>query len=76
MVNPESDTDRIARLEAELARVRAERDRYKESVSALLRDSPVFEMPTDEELQQCETGPFGEPMADILAEYRKKLGTT
>ncbi len=76
MNSHESDADRIAKLEAELTRVKTERDLYKGSVSALLRESPVFEIPTDEELRQCETGPFGESMSEILAEYRKKLGAS
>ena len=72
----ESDAERIAKLEAELMRVKTERDLYKESVSALLRDSPIFEIPTEEEFRQCETGPYGESMSEILAEYRRKLGTS
>lgn len=34
----ESDSERIARLEAELARVKTERDLYKQSVSILIRE--------------------------------------
>lgn len=74
MTNPESDADRIARLEAELARVKYERDMYKEFVYDRMRKEVPYEPITEEEALEMVNSPPGESLADILKEFEGKLG--
>lgn len=74
MTNPESDADRIARLEAELARVKTERDMYKEFVYDRMRKEVPYEPMTEAEVMDMLNGPRGESLEDIIKEFTGKLG--
>lgn len=65
---------RIAALEAELARVKAERDIYKNGAYALYRkDDPEYTL-TEAEIQDALHGPRGEPLIDIIRQFERELG--
>lgn len=64
---------RIAALEAELARVKTERDIYKADVYATIRkDDPEYTL-TEEEIQDALHGPRGQPLLDIVSEFEREL---
>lgn len=66
---PPDPLARIAELEAELARVKTERDIYKQGAYALLRTDDPYKTPTPEELEDILHGPRGEPLRDIIAAF-------
>lgn len=75
MDRPESDAERIARLEAELAKVTFERNMYKEFVDDRIKRESENPRPiiSDEELDAMMNAPPGDSMSDILKEFRKRL---
>ena len=64
---------RVADLEAELARTRAERDRYKRDVHALLEQVMPSDPPTPEEIHDMRYGPRGPSLLEIAAEFERQL---
>ena len=70
---PEELVARLAAVEAELNRVKAERDFYKSSANYLLYGPDPYRTPTPEEVQEMMTAPRGEPLRDIVAEFERKL---
>ena len=70
---PEELAGRLAAVEAELNRVKAERDFYKSSANYLLYGPDPYRTPTPEEVHEMMTAPRGEPLADIVAEFERKL---
>ena len=71
----EDPTVKLAGLEAELNRVKAERDFYKSSANYLLYGADPYRTPTPEEVQEMMTAPRGEPLADIVAEFERRLAS-
>lgn len=70
---PESLAARLAAVEAELLRVKAERDLYKSSANYLLYSPDPYRTPTPEEVEEMISAPRGEPLRDIIAEVERKL---
>jgi predicted nuclease with TOPRIM domain len=68
--------DRLAELEAELARIKRERDMYKADVHRL-RKAEIEELPpmTVEEVREMMAAPQGESFDSIIAEYQTRLNT-
>lgn len=64
---------RLAELEAELARVRAERDEYKQSVHSLLNHVMPCDPPTPEEIHDMRYGPRGASIREVLAEFERQI---
>jgi hypothetical protein len=74
-MNADDAERRIRELEEELARERAETARYREAAYAFSRIGPFpdDDPPTEEEIQRMLTDTAGTPVADILAEFERKL---
>jgi hypothetical protein len=70
---PEELAARLAAIEAELIRVRAERDLYKSSAYLHLNRHDPYRTPTPEEVQEMISAPRGESLRDIVAEFERKL---
>ncbi len=70
---PESLAARLAAVEAELLRVKAERDLYKSSANYLLYGPDPYRTPTPEEVEEMISAPRGQPLRDIIAEVERKL---
>ena len=70
---PQDPGERLAGLEAELNRVKAERDFYKSSANYLLYGPDPYRTPTPDEVREMMTAPRGEPLGDIVAEFERKL---
>ncbi len=70
---PEELAARLVAVEAELIRVRAERDFYKSSANYLLYGPDPYRTPTPEEVREMMTAPRGEPLADIVAEFERRV---
>jgi len=66
-------TKRLADLERELAKTRAERDEYKASTYSLLGELIPFEPVTDEEAHEMIHGPKGQPIREIIEELERGL---
>ena len=63
---------RVAKLEAELARVKFERDLYKKSIYDSLRGSE-FDVPmTEAEMEDLMNAPQGESILSIIEEFEKR----
>ena len=63
-------TARIAELEAEVARLEAERDAFKLlAAEATQPDEDVYTTPMEEEVDEMFNAPRGKPLDDILAEF-------
>lgn len=58
---------RIRELEEALARERAEKQMYKETVLELLRDTLPSDPPTEEEIHRMLTDRSGTPILEIVA---------
>jgi len=65
---------RIAELETELARARAERDEYKAAAYSLLGQLVPYKPVTDEELHDMLHGPRGRPILEVIAELEREQG--
>ena len=75
-MSPETPDDlaaRLAAVEGELLRVKAERDFYKSIANYLLYGPDPYRTPTPEEIQEMTSAPRGEPLRDIVSEYERKL---
>ncbi len=72
-VSPPDDVlARLAELEAELTRVKFERDLYKRSIYGSLRGSE-FDVPlTLEEQEELMNAPQGESLLSVIEEYESK----
>ena len=73
----ESDPERIARLEAELARVKTERDLYKQSVSILIREIGPNELDkpmTEAEAYALMNDPNLVSLDSIITEIEQQSG--
>ena len=64
---------RVAELEAELARTRAERDEYKRSVHSLLDPVMPYDPPTPEEIHDMRYGPRGASLLEVAAEFERQI---
>ena len=63
-------TARVAELEAEVARLEAERDAFKLlAAEATQPDDDAYTTPTAEEVHEMFNAPRGKPLDDILAEF-------
>ena len=70
--NPVDPEERIRQLEAELARVRTERDMHKRTVYDLLRDDDFDRPMTPEEIDDMLHGPKSPPLLDLVAEFEQE----
>ncbi len=73
----ESDAERIAKLEAELTRVKTERDLYKQSVSILIREieSGEIDKPmTEAEAHALMNDPNLVSLDTVIAEIEQQFG--
>ncbi len=70
---PDELRARIEQLEQELARVKTERDLYKQSAYAEMMASIPYTPMTLEEARELMSAPQGERLTDIIAEYEKEL---
>lgn len=70
---PDELRARIEQLERELARVKTERDLYKQSAYAEMMASIPYTPMTLEEARELMSAPQGERLTDIIAEYEKEL---
>jgi len=59
-------------LEAENARLKLERDLYKSSVNALVREHDPYVPLTAKEQEDLMNAPEGESIQSILEEYERK----
>jgi hypothetical protein len=73
-LTPAELSARVVELEAELARVRAERDLFRSTAYSLFHRHDPYTTPTAEELYDMLHAPRGEPLHDILAEYDRTPG--
>ncbi len=64
---------RIRQLESELARVKTERDLYRQSAYAEMMASIPYTPMTLDEARELMAAPQGERLTDIVAEYEKEL---
>lgn len=71
---PDDQARRFAELERELAKVRAERDLYRESTNSLMTRFIPWEPFTEEELHDMLHGPRGQPIREYVAELERELG--
>ena len=69
-----TDAERIAALEAELKRVKFERDMYKDTVYDAIRGSEFDRPMTEEEVHEMLHAPRGEGLEEMIAEYEAKHG--
>ncbi|MGK2908504.1 MAG: hypothetical protein ACSLE1_01670 [Sphingobium sp.] len=67
------EAGRIAELEAELARVKRERDMLQSTVSYLVRNEELDRPMTPEELDELMNAPRGAPIRSVLAEYQARI---
>ena len=63
---------RLADLEAELAKTRAERDEFKAAAYSFLGQLIPYEPITEEEIHDMLHGPRGQPIMEIIEEYEQK----
>ena len=72
---PPDPADRLAELEAELVRVKTERDLYKAAAyETFHRDHPIPDL-TPEEMEDAISGPRGQPLKEIVAEFERQVGS-
>ena len=64
---------RVAELEAELARTRAERDEYKATAYELIGHVLPYDPPTPEEIHNLRFGPRGASPREVLAEFQRQI---
>ncbi len=67
---------RLAELERELAKTRAERDQYKADTYRLLEQLVPYQPLTPEEVHDMFHGSKGPPLSEIIAEIEAELGET
>ncbi len=70
---PPDPTDRLAELEAELARVKTERDIYKAAAYEVLHLSDVYRPLTPEEVEEMLHAPRGQSLKEIVAEFEREV---
>ena len=70
---PPDPADRVKELEAELARVKTERDIYKAAAYEVYRPHNPIPDPTEEEIADALTGPRGQPLLEIVAEFERRV---
>ena len=69
---PDDVMARLAELEAELTRVKFERDLYKKSIYDSMRGSE-FDVPlTEAEMEELMNAPEGESILSIIEEFEKR----
>ena len=72
---PEDLAARLAKVEAELARVKFERYMYKKSIYDSLRGSE-FDMPmTEAEMVDLMNAPQGESIISVIEEFEKQFAS-
>ena len=69
-----TDAERIAALEAELFRVKRERDMYKATIYDAFRGSEFDRPLTEAEIEDMLHGPRGEGLEELLSELEAKHG--
>lgn len=75
MTNENDMAARLAALEAELARTKAERDEYKANMYAVLRQLFPEEPLTDAEVEQIRSGQCPpETLSALIAEMKQEIG--
>lgn len=64
---------RVAELEAELARTRAERDEYRATAYDLIGHVLPYDPPTPEEIHDMRFGPRGASILEVAAELERQI---
>jgi hypothetical protein len=72
---PPDPADRLAELEAELARVKFERDLYKSAIAHTYDIADAYRSLTPEELDDMLHGPRGQPLKEIIAEFEQRISS-
>jgi len=72
---PPDPAERLAELEAELARVKTERDLYKAVIAQVYDITDAYRPLTPAELDDMLHGPRGQPLQEIVAEFEQRISS-